>query len=312
MADKKNDAILSGVPQSRRKPRMRWLSNFQNFEFEIDAVRIEISELEKNGHEITDKKEIIKNCRELLSKIECAYNRRFPRELFIWETLFLIHQKILLIAPIDELSSKWRTLKKRLNQLKEKKAVGGWNDKVISSISEKMGEQRVEQRKEKSEIDSRLRYELKELRKHLDDQVILQIWAGMKLRRHCIFFVIAASLVIALMIFLYCIIEGTQHNVVLVSGAGLLGALLSTLTHGKPLGITRAPPLVSVSMVRPAIGAIAGLFVFFAEPLLAPNVVKYPTLYAVAFVFGFSERAFYRFLKNMAGETEKNIADVMS
>ena len=315
MTVRKNDVIHSSNPKSGWKRLVRWLSTLQNLEFEIDAVRIEIAAIEKNGQEVANKQPVINECRELLSKIEDAYNRTFPRELFIWETLFLIHQKILLVAPIEELSAKWSVLKKRLKQLEEiqKKTVYGWSNEVASDIDKWT--------KEKNEDNLQLRYQIKELRKSLDDHVILQVWTGMRLRRHSVFFVVAASILTAILIvgicwpLVFCSADCANKDrppsALLMSVAGLLGAMVSTLTDGKPPGVTQHPPLVNVSMVRPLIGAIAGLFIYFVHPLIRIDF-NYFVLLAVAIAFGFSERAFYKFLKKLAGDTEKNIGQVIN
>lgn len=53
----------------------RWVLPLQNFAFEIDAVRSELDQLEKEKSLDDEKEEILKKCRTLLAKTESAFDQ---------------------------------------------------------------------------------------------------------------------------------------------------------------------------------------------------------------------------------------------
>ena len=111
----------------------RWFLNLQNFEFEIQAVRSELARLDglyPKGKGHSYQRGVLKECRKLIGEIDRAFDRFIPRELFIWETLFLVQQRTWLIVPFSELPAKWATLKKRLKALPEKEG-GQYKNKNI-------------------------------------------------------------------------------------------------------------------------------------------------------------------------------------
>ena len=300
--------------------RRRWVLPLQNFAFEIDAVRSELDQLEKEKSLDDEKEEILKKCRTLLAKTESAFGRYFPRELFIWQMLFRIHQNIVLIAPRRELSAKCFVLRKRLdrfgrieNDAGKDRPPPGWKkwEELVTKAKE-----RLDAPEKQGQDDMKWRNDLKAVCAFLDDQIILQLWKSSSLRRQSKIFVIFAILLSGLLVAhisfdlwasdcAKCTVSGRPHSPIFMIIAGTLGAFVSMLMSSS-IDPKRGAPLANVSIVRPTIGGIAGLFLYMATEIDVITV-KFPALYAGAIAFGFSERAFSAALSKLAGETEKSI-----
>lgn len=285
----------------------------QNFQFEIEAVRSELDQITEISR--PDQQKILEKCYGLLSQTDTAFCRWPPRELFVWQMLFRIRQNILLIAPVHELSAKCFVLKKRLRRLgtdTDCKITDGarWR-KLVEEV-----ERYLAGRQGPNQDEMKLRSNLKEVCAFLDEQVILQLWTSIKLRRHSTLFVLVAIVLMGLLIaHLYDPSIGQiaddcgklQHSPILMVAAGTLGALVSMLVR-DPADPKRGAPLADVSIVRPVIGGISGLFLFMA-PQTELIQIKYPTFYAVAIAFGFTERVFFGAIRKLAGDTEKHIEE---
>ena len=94
--------------------QMRWKANLQNFEYEIKAVAVELSLIEQRSKLIPYQKQVLKECRELLTRAEGAFNLRLPRELMLWQLLHLIRQNLIMVVPFAQLHATWRSLRKRI------------------------------------------------------------------------------------------------------------------------------------------------------------------------------------------------------
>lgn len=310
----------------------RWVLPLQNFEFEIDAVRSELDQLEKKEFLNDEKLGILKKCRNLLAITESAFYRCFPRELFIWQMLFRIRQNILLIAPHEELFAKCFVLKKRLRRLKKDEArnrrnteckkwkKSGWKKwkKLL-----KAAENGLNDPEKRKQDDMKWRSNLKEVCAFLDNQIILQLWKSIKLRRQSRIFVIIviplSGLLVAHVCFGLWLVDcaewvadcakfaatGRLHSPIFMVIAGTLGAFVSMLSSSSN-DSNRGAPLAYVSFVRPILGGISGLFLYLTTGV---GIIKvdFPALYAAAIAFGFSERAFSAALNRLSGETEKGI-----
>ena len=291
--------------------RPRWFSTLQNYQFEIAAVRSEIAQIEKGFELSSDKKGILAECKNLLEKIDSSFGRWFPRELFVWQSLFLIRQYLLLIVPYGQLLANWRTMEKRLSQL-EKEVAGRWREKSFHTAMAG----RIEKNDE--ENDPSLRGELREIREFLDDRIVLEIWSSIKLRRYSVVFLFAAIGLGAMLIsfvgfselscaYMDCI---QSHSPIAMTLAGSLGGFLSGLLAARSTDAVRTPVLANLTMVRPVIGGIAGLFLYF---IAAVGVVEvaHPALYGAAIAFGFTERPFFKALQNVADVAETRIGRIM-
>ena len=303
--------------------KYRWFLNLQNFEFEIQAVRAELARLNelypddtKNDNKHSYQRRVLADCGELTTKIECAFNRFLPRELFIWQTLLLVQQRILLIVPFPELSAKWATLSKRLDDLPEKERGKYGNKDFIEDIRTRLakGAPLVEG------ADQGLRSDMVEVKRYLDDKVALEFWVAFRLRRYSVMFLVLAIVLVAYLAADICILRldclsrewlecSDPYSIAAMIAAGSLGALISALSSGLRTESLGNPPLVQAFLVRPVIGGIAGMFVYLVAQTGAIDV-PYPGMYLVAIAFGFSERAFYGVLGRVAGSTESRVAQL--
>ena len=305
----------------KKKKKYRWFLNLQNFEFEIQSVRSELARLEglysedKEGDKDRSyERGVLKECRKLIKKIKLARDHYFPRELFIWETLFLVQQRIWLIVPFSELPAKWATLSKRLKDLPEKEGEQYKNKEFIEDITTRLakGAPLFEG------ANCALRSELIEVRRYLDDKVALELWVAFRLRRYSVMFLILAVVLVAYLVADICILRlecltqkwsecSDPYSIVAMIVAGSLGALISALSSGLRRESLGNPPLVQAFLVRPVIGGVAGVFVYLVAQTGTIDI-PYPGMYLVAIAFGFSERAFYGVLGRVAGSTESRVA----
>ena len=319
------------VESGQRK--FRWFLNLQNFEFEIEAVRSELSRLEEiysddteHGETHSYQRKVLEDCRDLITKIDKAFHRFLPRELFIWQSLFLIQQRILLIVPFSELPAKWATLNKRLQDLSEKEEDGRkdgryGSKKFIRDIATRLAtgapSSNGEEEESKGE-DVGLRSDMIEVKRYLDDKVALELWIAFRLRRYSVMFLVLALVLVAYLVADICILRpeclsqewlecSDNYSVIAMVVAGSLGALVSALSSGLRGERPGNPPLAHTFLIRPVIGGIAGLFLYLVAQTEVLSV-PYPAMYVVAIAFGFSERAFYSVLGSVARSTEGRVA----
>ena len=313
--------LLSFLRRKFGREKYRWFLNLQNFEFEIQAVRSELARLEglysndeEDDEDHSYQRGVLEECRKLIEEIERAFDRFFPRELFIWQTLLLVQQRIWLIVPFSELPAKWATLNKRLQDLPEKEGSQYRNKEFVEDITTRLakGAPLFEG------ADSGLRSELVEVRRYLDDKVALEFWIAFRLRRYSVMFLLLAMVLVAYLVAdisilrLECLTTewsecADSYSTVAMIVAGSLGALISALSSGLRRKSLGKPPLVQAFFVRPVIGGVAGLFVYLVAQTGTIDI-PYPGMYLVAVAFGFSERALYRVLGSVAGSTESRVA----
>ena len=244
--------------------KFRWFLNLQNFEFEIEAVRSEISRLEEiysddteHGENHSYQRKVLEDCRDLITNIDKAFHRFLPRELFIWQSLFLIQQRILLIVPFSELPAKWATLNKRLQDLSEKEEDGGkdgryGSKKFIKDIATRLATGAPSSNGEEASKgeDVGLRSDMIEVKRYLDDKVALELWIAFRLRRYSVMFLALALVLVAYLVADICILRpeclsqewlecSDNYSVIAMVVAGSLGALVSALSSGLRGGTPR-------------------------------------------------------------------------
>lgn len=298
--------------------KQRWFLDLQNLRFELKAAKSEWSRLNglypKNNGQYSYQRGVLNECCKSIKDIERALNQTFPRELFIWQTLLSIQQRFLLIVPVPELPAKWTTLNKRLQDLPEEERGQYGSKEFVESINTRLakGAPLIE------DAAQGLRSDMVEVRHFLDDKYVVELWIAFRLRRYSVTF---AMLAVALVIYLAvdiivlrlgCLSQewlkcSDSYSIPAMIAAGSLGALVSALSSGLKRKGSGNPPLVQTFFVRPIIGGVAGLVVYFVAQTDAVQVM-YPGLYVVAIAFGFSERAFYNVLDRLAGNTEGRLA----
>ena len=290
--------------------RPRWFSTLQNYQFEIAAVRSEIAQIEKGFELSSDKKGILAECKNLLEKIDSSFGRWFPRELFVWQSLFLIRQYLLLIVPYGQLLANWRTMEKRLSQL-EKEVAGRWREKIFHTAMAG----RIEKNDE--ENDPSLRGELREIREFLDDRIVLEMveyqastiqcrilvcsdWS----RRHAHLF--RRFLRIELCLYgLHPVALSDSNDPGRLAGRILEWAIGRTVDRcGADSGSCQFDDGTTGHRGH------CGVFLYF---IAAVGVVEvaHPALYGAAIAFGFTERPFFKALQNVADVAKTRIGRIM-
>lgn len=163
-----------------------------------------------------------------------------------------------------------------------------------------------------------VRHLIRQVKFLIDDKVVAEYLNAMVLQRKTYFlgiiavillissfsaFAIENNCALSLREIVRCPKNVDGHTLFSTVSMGALGAALSTIISPS----TSSVPLVRVALVRPVVGAIAGLLLFIAG---YAHVAKfqYPLLYATAFLVGFSERAFTKAL----GKRVKKISNEMS
>jgi uncharacterized membrane protein YeaQ/YmgE (transglycosylase-associated protein family) len=154
---------------------------------------------------------------------------------------------------------------------------------------------------------------IKQVKFLTDDKVIAEYLAAMVLQRKTyllctiavmllvgsfIAYAVENSCASSLRNIVNCATTSDRHTLLSTVLAGALGAALSTII--SPFTGASSVPLVRVALVRPVVGAIAGLLLFFAAGHAQVAKFQYPLLYATAILVGFSERAFTKALGTKA------------
>lgn len=274
----------------------RWSPARQNLRHEIDAA--------KKDTERTDLRDpdALERCRSLLEDAESAFDSCFSQELFVWSTLAKVNRDMLLLVPADELLARMTRMELRLAELRGT-AAKQWKAVLKSA-------RRVLQNSD-TNAEPRARAELQAFSDFLDDRLISEIWWSISIRRFSTFFALIGIVAIVLLIWLIHPLYGAtkcacadSYTPWAMAVSGLIGGLLSAISAVRSKQLAASPPLASVHYVRPVIGAMAGLLVFFMTPFVD---VEYPALYAVAIALGFTERTFFGALNNLAGRAESQI-----
>ncbi|MCY4228000.1 MAG: hypothetical protein OXF20_09990, partial [Gammaproteobacteria bacterium] len=236
--------------------RVRWSSNLQNLRFEIDSTKEQVARLEKglekseSSDEISQKKKLVlKECWTYLDNAERAFQEFRPRELFVWQMLYLVKQKLLLVMPKSELSTVWHLLEKRIKKAKKEGNSCSFKKSFLKDVREKMNSRKqpdgVGENKDKDKGNSGLRKNLEYIRKTLDDIVILNLWQNMQIRRYTLAFVsLGILLLLSLILYFTFTYESSEcacfgaYSVIGSTLAGSFGAVLSAVSPGKAYLIT--------------------------------------------------------------------------
>ena len=314
------DAVEGGAPGrgwSPSKLRFRWSSRLQNLQFEIEAARAQITRVGDLDGLDSHQQGVVQECWKCLETAKNAFHRCFPREFLIWQMLFLIQQYLVLVAPAVELPSKWHLLKQRLKQLSDKAKPDPCEDDYYKEIYNKINN--WDSLKEEEQRDFRNR--IVQVKKSIDDAVLIDLWKGLQIRRYSVIFLVWAATCIAVLLALITFPEwsapyvglegdGKKHSAAGTVVAGTLGAALSALAPGRSTIADGVPLLTATSWVRPVIGAASGLLLYLVHYSEFAQL-DYPGLYVVAIAFGFSERGFYRLLGGIARGFENDLASNM-
>ena len=301
--------------------RLRWFAPRQNLQFEIEAARAELEWLRSapkgsKSSEVSIRGDAaIERCSEFLREAKRAFRVPFPRELIVWQHLFLIRQDILFAVPFDQLPARWETINRRLKSLDRNVSNYWGTDEFAEWASGRLKASGGEL----GGYDAELRSKLREARKSVDDRVTAQLWKTISMRRRVatvsLGVVLTSAALIALLQCFPCIAcwppDGLAFSLITMFLAGGLGAQLSTLfvrrENSRPFEI----PLLNLAFVRPIIGGVAGLLLAL---LLSSDlvIVKNASLWGyhgLAIAFGFSEHAIYGTLSSIARRAEASVAE---
>ena len=298
----------------------RWSANLQNLWFEIENVESIIRDLKQSDYLGKQQKQFLQTCEPCLEDAKKMFLVFFPRELYIWQKIFFILQHQLLVVPKEELGTCWNQLERRLKKNEEISGNQLWKRKVTNEINKLIKEHKLG-----NEEDLDLRYRMKRIRKSLDDQVIVELWRSVQIRRYTRAFlflgiVLTCSLFFIIRDYQYywvhdgrclnyviCNIECGDCHIMSMMLAGALGSVISALAPGQKMVKAGIPFSMTIWWVRPFIGALAGLFLHLA-------IVEYQFLdmeagkaLTTAIVLGFSERALFGLLSGFAWEPDKSI-----
>lgn len=308
----------------------RWFLTRQNLAYEIEAAELEIARIEAAVEPSDEKRKAFERSRAELERVVKAFHRTFPRELFIWESLFHIHQDLLLVVPVEELRAEWDVVQTRISAAtKETDGEFPWKKRRLDNIEKELDDlldnigpmssapsDDTDSRREAESRIREIRSRIREIRKHLDDQDLIRIWRSLQARRFIRIFALLVSLFGALLIVFVCVpeidcltgqctLESKHHSVFGVIAAGILGASLSALADlRRPVRV--GVPLFDWQLGRPVVGGAAGLFLYLVSEA-GIIVLDYPVLYLAAMGFAFSERALFRALRGMADRMESDI-----
>lgn len=281
----------------------RWFTNDQNISADIEVVNVELSVLAHRPLAASDKK-ILATCRDLLEK--CIANHRllfFGNKLFVRQSLFVITQKMIAIAPKDDLYSIWSDLKQRIESSDASKR--SCPDAAVKKIDKYFANSRQRGGGEKE-----IRGLMAQIKSTLDNRIVIDLWAASVLQRQTAFMGLI-SFVVAIIVMGTILFENgclstpltcrfnpaeSNHRLITTCLCGLLGGALSTISQPAPGAALASLPLVRVGLIRPLLGAISGFFLYLVVANSSDITFKYPTLYAAAVAIGFSERAFIKLL----------------
>ena len=289
----------------------RWFASMQNLAFEIEAARSDVLRITDLEGLPADAKEVVDRCGKLLRLVAEAFNRRSPRELFIWESLFQIRQDLLLVLPPEELLAKWEVVQTEITATQEKCNKFPWKKKWRDAITNQLTSSAGS-----AESERQIRSRIREIRKYLDDRVVLQLWRSIVVRRFGLLFALLAvafGVLLAIAICApgcllgHCLPDNKSYTLFGVIVAGTLGSTLSALANiGHPGHQDGVPLLYVLQLVRPVVGAASGLFFYLVlqTKIIAMDGIE---VYIFAIAFGFSELALFRVLQNLTGKIEADM-----
>ena len=282
----------------------------KNLTADIEFARVELS-LAANAANTPDEIKVSRLCKSMLQK--CFDNNRqvFKNTIFVRQTLFQIMQQLIIFTPRENLKPIWLALKQRLEA-----AGKADRDYFMKTGTVARIERFLKSDTQNAEVEAEIRRLIKRVRSFLDELTMIELWKVYSLQvtnKVCVAFGCALIILIPLAYifengcsseipwyfqFSGCV-RPENHGIVLTCLCGAVGGAISMLFPSSSGSNDRALQLVQISVVRPILGGLAGLFLFFvADPGLV--TLKYPSLYAMAIAIGFSERAFVRMLSSNA------------
>lgn len=260
----------------------------------------------------------IRTCRESLVQIRRAANSwlRGARSYYIFTSLHWINEKLFEIRDMSQLYQQWLILRDRLYQFSDEER-GKWSKERLDEIDKAF------QRSPKEDRLKALRSELFALRKLIDQKVALSLWGITQTNASILALTpVLVSLFAGVVAFVGYFHEGSKTiemlDTILVSSLGATVSTLMSLLHRQDY---TAPSLINhsiINLLRPLIGAVAGLFFYFLLQFLLSGIDGLPTgagvankkilfLYGLAFVFGFSERLFRGSVEAVAKSVESKV-----
>jgi hypothetical protein len=296
----------------------RWLLGDQNITADIEFARVELS-VAANAANTPSQIKTSRICQSMLQKCIDNHRRIFKNRIFVRQTLFQIMQHLILFTPRENLKAIWLSLKQRLE------AAG----KVEQDFFAKTGvvkqiERFVNEKRGNAEHEEQMRRLIKRVRTFLDERTMTDLWLSYTLQKTTNVCAVFGLLLVFLMpaIYLYennCDFPAqllsckptnaatNAHGIILMCLAGVLGGVVSMLFQSPEDGASsKSLPLVRLVFVRPILGGLAGLVLFFVAQTEVITA-KYPSLYAAAVAFGFSERAIIKALTLSANQVGSSV-----
>jgi hypothetical protein len=294
-------------------------ANDQNITADIELARVELSNLE-HCQRSTEEQAILRVCIQMFTQCKESQRRIFSNRIFVRQTLFLILQNIILIAPTQNLQAIWITIKQRLETIEASDAAEYKRSNTIRQIDEYIKQLARSKGVKLTGDESRLKEKnireiLKQIKSFLDEKVVTELWSAIVLQRQTYVLGLVALLALVgtlasiclenceLSALFSCTFKRPTHGALPATMAGILGGALSTIL--TPITSSGSSiPLVRVAFIRPLVGGAAGLFLFLVSGYADALKFGYPHLYAAAIAIGFSERLF----ANALGSTANQIA----
>jgi hypothetical protein len=234
--------------------------------------------------------------------------------------------------PRSRLPAAWWSIKQRIQTVHRSKDDPPIEPSTVKTVEDYFEEYKLKPEegsghtsssgKEKTQPHDEMiaRHLIKQVKFLIDDKVVAEYLAAIVLQRKTYLLCIIAVMLLVGSFIAYAVENSCAsslrsivncattdgHRLFSTVLAGALGAALSTLI--SPFTGTSSVPLVRVALVRPVVGAIAGLLLFFVAGHAHVAKFQYPLLYATAILLGFSERAFTKAL----GTTADKISNEMS
>ena len=296
------DSVIAQVPAwldpQPDLPRWRMFGNqSSNLSSEIYSMQMQLCRLALGDLE-NEKKLILRDCYRLLKLCAKAMRNPFRSALFKYQTLQTISQELILVDTDASLHSSWTTVQKRTLALdaREQDIVG----KLPAFSVAKSYFEPADPSANGTPIPINVRVALRDLKKYLDEKIALQVWKSTSMKwRSNIHMSMTAILSVAVGFHLTEIPMSGAQSVDLsreplwLMAVGALGATISSIARPSPPEI---PLSTKNSLLRPVLGAIAGLFFY----LIAESGGLRPTnpviLYLFALAFGFSDEILVKLL----------------
>ena len=275
----------------------------QDLAADIETVRGLINGISSTSVRTSDQSTLSK-LREMQDKYRVclqSFNTPFVNVVMIRQNISGIRQDAASLYDRESLAGEWLSLKPRLQQPPD--------DHAEYDLAAQEVDKFFDRRNGGDACDEKyVREVIAKVRSYVDRLVIAEIAKSVIWKRqiYTLTFAICLPLVAA---FCYLFLSQTkeEHALATTVVAGAIGSTLSAIAAPSPGGgEDRGYPLAQFYLVRPVIGAIAGLFLFLAFKNASSIAdVKFPYLYAAAIALGFAEQRFILAL----GELSKKISE---